>query len=116
MVATGFGMMQEMAASNTVLQTIVDDDKRGRVMSFYSMAIMGMTPFGSLFAGIVAARIGAPYTLAIGGACCIAGAAWFVSKLPEIRRHIRPIYSRLGILPVIAEGIQAATLQVEQEE
>jgi MFS family permease len=116
MVATGFGMMQEMAASNTVLQTIVDEDKRGRVMSFYSMAIMGMTPFGSLFAGILAARIGAPATLAIGGACCIAGAAWFLSKLPEIRRHIRPIYSRLGILPVIAEGIQAATLHVEQEE
>jgi predicted MFS family arabinose efflux permease len=105
-----------MAASNTVLQTIVDDDKRGRVMSFYSMALQGMTPFGSLFAGIVAAKIGAPFTLAIGGACCIAGALWFVNKLPQIRAHIRPIYSRLGILPVMAEGIEAATLQVEQEE
>lgn len=116
MVATGFGMMQEMAASNTVLQTIVDDDKRGRVMSFYSIALQGMAPFGSLFAGIVAARIGAPFTLAIGGACCIGGALWFVNKLPQIRAHIRPIYSRLGILPVIAEGIQAATALGQQED
>ena len=61
-------------------------------------------------------RIGAPYTLAIGGACCIVGALWFVNKLPKIRAHIRPIYSRLGILPVMADGIQAATLHVEQEE
>ncbi len=110
MVVTGFGMMQTMAASNTVLQTIVDDDKRGRVMSFYSMAFQGVTPFGSLFAGMVASRIGAPYTLAIGGACCVAGAVWFHTKLPEIRQYIRPIYRQLGILPQIAEGLEAATL------
>jgi MFS family permease len=117
MVVTGFGMMQAMAASNTVLQTIVDDDKRGRVMSFYTMAFQGMTPFGSLFAGILAARIGAPFTLAIGGACCIAGGVWFVNKLPEIRKHIRPIYGRLGILPQIAEGLEAAAvLQVPPED
>ncbi len=117
MVVTGFGMMQQMAASNTVLQTIVEDDKRGRVMSFYSMAFQGMAPFGSLFAGIVAARIGAPFTLAIGGACCIAGALWFLSKLPQIRAHIRPIYGRLGILPEIAEGLQAAAvLQIPPED
>ena len=116
MVATGFGMMQQMAASNTVLQTIVEDDKRGRVMSFYSICIQGMMPFGSLFAGILAARIGAPYTLAIGGACCIAGALWFLSKLPEVRNHIRPIYREMGILPQIAQGIQAAALQAQQED
>jgi MFS family permease len=110
MVVTGFGMMQTMAASNTVLQTIVDEDKRGRVMSFYSIAFLGITPFGSLFAGMVASRIGAPYTIAIGGACCIAGAIWFVNKLPQIRQYIRPIYRRLGILPEIAEGIEAAAL------
>ena len=75
-----------------------------------------MTPFGSLFAGILAARIGAPYTLAIGGACCIAGALWFLSKLPEVRKHIRPIYRQMGILPQIAQGIQAAALQAQQEE
>jgi MFS family permease len=110
MVVTGFGMMQTMAANNTVLQTIVDDDKRGRVMSFYSMAFLGMTPFGSLFAGMVASRIGAPYTIAIGGACCVVGAIWFINKLPEIRKYIRPIYRKLGILPEIAEGIEAAAL------
>ncbi len=117
MVGTGFGMMQQMAASNTVLQTIVDDDKRGRVMSFYSMAFQGMAPFGSLFAGIIASRIGAPFTLAIGGACCIAGGFWFLSKLQEIRRRIRPIYRKLGILPEIARGMQAAAaLEVPPED
>ncbi len=116
MVAAGFGMMQQMAATNTVLQTIVEDDKRGRVMSFYSICIQGMMPFGSLFAGILAARIGAPFTLAIGGACCIAGAAWFVGKLPQVRAHIRPIYREMGILPQIAQGIQAAALHAQQEE
>lgn len=116
MVATGFGMMQTMAASNTVLQTIVDEDKRGRVMSFYSMAFQGMAPFGSLIAGVVASRIGAPYTLAIGGTLCVTGALWFVSKLRLIRAHIRPIYRQLGILPQVAEGMQAATaLQVPPE-
>ena len=116
MVVTGFGMMQQMAASNTVLQTIADEDKRGRVMSFYSMAFQGMAPFGSLFAGIVASRIGAPYTLAIGGVCCIAGGFWFTGKLRQIRAFIRPIYRKLGILPEIADGIQAATaLQVPPE-
>ena len=116
MVVTGFGMMQQMAASNMVLQTIADEDKRGRVMSFYSVAFQGMAPFGSLFAGIVANRIGAPYTLAIGGFFCIAGGLWFIGKLPQIRALIRPIYRKLGILPEIADGIQAATaLQVPPE-
>ena len=69
---TGFGMMQQMAASNTILQTIVEEDKRGRVMSFYAMAFLGMAPFGSLLAGVLAARVGAPLTLAIGGAVCLA--------------------------------------------
>jgi MFS family permease len=117
MVVTGFAMMQQMAASNTVLQTIVEEDKRGRVMSFYSMAFQGMAPFGSLFAGLIASHIGAPYTLAIGGCCCIAGGLWFISKLAQIRTLIRPIYRKLGILPEIADGIQAATaLQVPLED
>ncbi len=116
MVVTGFGMMQQLAASNTVLQTIVQDDKRGRVMSFYSIAFQGIAPFGSLFAGLVAARIGAPFTLAIGGSCCIAGALWFVTKLPQVRAHVRPIYRKMGILPEIAEGLQTAALQVQQED
>jgi len=109
LVLTGFGMMQQMAASNTVLQTIVEEDKRGRVMSFYSMAFMGVAPFGSLAAGIAARHIGAPLTLAIGGGLCIVGAAWFSTNLKAIRDHVRPIYRRLGILPEIASGIQAAS-------
>lgn len=94
----GFGMMQEMAASNTILQTIVEDTKRGRVMAFYSMAFQGMTPFGSLLAGTLATRIGAPQTVVLGGLACLLGSAWFWRALPEIRRTMRPIYIRLGIL------------------
>jgi MFS family permease len=104
----GFGMMQQMAASNTILQTIVEDDKRGRVMAFYSMAFMGMAPFGSLLAGALAARIGAPFTVMICGCVCIIGALIFLSQLKDIRAMIRPIYVKLGILPEIALGMQQA--------
>ncbi len=117
MVVAGGGMMQQMAASNTILQTVVDDDKRGRVMSFYLMAFMGMAPIGSLIAGSVAARIGAPYTLMFGGCACILGGAWFALHLPAIRVAVRPIYIRLGILPEISAGIsQASALLTPPEE
>ncbi len=112
----GAGMMQQMAASNTILQTIVDDDKRGRVMSFYSMAFLGMTPFGSLLEGALASRIGAPRTLMIGGCICIAGAAWFTFQLPKIRSGIRPVYVRLGILPEAAAGQIASPLPTPPED
>jgi len=109
---TGFGMMQQMAASNTILQTIVEEDKRGRVMSFYSMAFAGMAPFGSLMAGAVAARVGAPLTVVVCGILCIIGAAIFLTQLPEIRKLVRPIYVQLGILPEMASGANsAATMQ-----
>jgi len=98
-----------MTASNTILQTIVDDDKRGRVMSFYTMAFMGTAPFGSLLAGALASKVGAPNTLLIGGIACILGALVFMRKLPVIRKSIRPIYIRLGILPELATGIQVAS-------
>ena len=97
----GLGMMIQIAASNTILQTIVDDDKRGRVMSFYTMAFMGSAPFGSLFAGSMTSAIGAPNTILIGGVTCIIGAAIFAYKLPMIKSKIRPIYIKLGILPRI---------------
>jgi len=109
MFVTGMGMMVQMASSNTILQTIVDEDKRGRVMSFYAMAFVGTAPFGSLLAGGVAQRLGAPDTLLIGGACCIAGAIAFARGLPRLRRLVRPIYERLGIVPAIAEGLQRAS-------
>jgi MFS family permease len=109
MVVTGLGFMVQMAASNTVLQTIVDEDKRGRVMSFYTMAFMGTAPFGSLLAGTVAERIGAPLTLLFGGLGCIAGALWFARSLPALRRDVRPIYVRIGILPEVAAGIHTTS-------
>ena len=108
MAVTGFCMMQHMASSNTILQTIVEEDKRGRVMSFYSMAFQGTAPFGSLIAGAVAGRIGAPVTLMIGGGLCVLGGVWFACRLGEIRKVVRPIYRQLGIIPEVAAGMQAA--------
>jgi len=95
----GMGMMQGMAASNTVIQTIVTDDKRGRVMSYYTMAFMGMAPFGSLLAGTMAHKFGAPWTVVMNGSVVLLGAAWFATRLPALRRQIRPIYQEMGILP-----------------
>lgn len=109
MVLTGFGMMVQMAASNTILQTIVDEDKRGRVMSYFSMAFLGSAPFGSLFAGILAGRIGAPGTVILGGAVCLVGAAMFALNLPRLRELVRPIYVRMGILSEVAAGLGTAT-------
>jgi MFS family permease len=108
LIIAGFGMMVQMASSNTVLQTIVDDDKRGRVMSFYTMAFMGMTPFGSLMAGILADKIGAQHTLLVSGVGCILGAILFARKLPKMREIIHPIYEKMGLYPETA-GVQAAS-------
>nr|MBN2278737.1 MFS transporter [candidate division Zixibacteria bacterium] len=104
----GMGMMMQMAASNTILQTIVDDDKRGRVMSFYAMSFFGMAPLGSLLAGSLGSRIGTPVTVMIGGICCIIGALVFLYRLPALRTLVRPIYCKKGILPELATGLQAA--------
>lgn len=106
MLVCGFGMMQQMAASNTIIQTIVDDSKRGRVMSFYAVAFVGMAPFGSLLAGALAHAIGAPRTVMLSGICCLLGAAWFATRLKTIRKLIRPIYMDLGILPPVNAVIQ----------
>ena len=99
LLVTGFGMMQQMAASNTIIQTIVPEGKRGRVMSYYTMAFVGMAPFGSLLAGVLAHAMGAPLTLIFNGLGCLAGAAWFATRLKNIRSLIRPVYIDLGILP-----------------
>ena len=111
MIFIGLGMMMQTAASNTILQTITDDDKRGRVMSFYTMAIMGTAPFGSLMAGGLAKVIGTPGTIFAGGIACIIGAIFFLRKLPELRKAVRPIYVKMGIIPEVAEGIQIASEQ-----
>jgi MFS family permease len=99
MLLTGFGMMQGLTASNTIIQTLVDEKMRGRVMSYYTMAFVGMAPFGSLLAGALAHLIGAQHTVIVSGIACIAGGLWFWSRLPHIRKDMRPIYERLGILP-----------------
>jgi MFS family permease len=117
MFITGLGMMIQLAGSNTMLQTIVDDDKRGRVMSFYATSFRGVAPFGSLLAGIAAGLIGAPLTLFIGGIFCLAGAIYFWMSLPKLRKLIRPIYTKLGIIPEALQGVDAATrLSFEEKE
>jgi MFS family permease len=101
MMVVGFGMMQQFAASNTVIQTIVSDDKRGRVMSYWTMAYMGASPFGSLLAGSLAPILGVPGTVLLSGIGCVLGAVWFWFQIPKLRPIIRPIYQQLGILPVM---------------
>ena len=100
MLVTGFGMMQGITASNTILQTLVDEKMRGRVMSYYTMAFVGMAPFGSLLAGTLAHAVGAQNTVIVSGIACIAGSIWFWTRLGRIRKEMRPIYERLGIVPV----------------
>jgi MFS family permease len=115
----GFGMMLHMASSNTLLQTVVDEDKRGRVMSLYTMAFLGLTPFGSLLTGSLASRIGVQLTLALCGLLCLFFAFCFTFLLPEIRRTIRPVYIKMGILPEeVNTAIQTASqlAQVTEKE
>ncbi|HNC73622.1 MAG TPA: MFS transporter [Elusimicrobiota bacterium] len=110
MMVAGFGFMTQMAASNTVLQTIVEDDKRGRVMSLFVFAFLGTAPLGSLLAGGLADRLGAPWTLRLGGLGCVLGSLWFFRQLPQLRLAIRPIYLKLGILREVAEGIERVSV------
>ena len=98
MFLTGFGMIVQIASANTILQSIVEEDKRGRVMSIYTTAIIGMAPIGNLFAGALASLIGAPNTLILSGSACIIGSLLFALKLPHIRKKVRPIYVKMGII------------------
>lgn len=117
LVFAGFGVMLQIASSNTILQTIVDDDKRGRIMSLYTMAFMGMAPFGSLLAGALAGLIGTPITVLIGGISCLIGSLIFACWLPTFRKYVRPVYVRMGIIPEVAAGIGAASeMTVPPEE
>ena len=116
-LVAGAGMMQGMAASNTIVQTLVDEDKRGRVMSYYTMAFMGMAPFGSLLAGTMAHAIpptplwivsgpvlaGAQWTVILNGLVVVLGALWFSTRLPALRVVVRPIYQEMGIIPAAQE-------------
>lgn len=115
MVLAGFGIMASTAAMNTILQTLVEEEMRGRVMALYTMAFIGLSPVGALFGGAVAERMGAPLTVGIGGVACVAIALWFARALPELREMVRPIYQRMGILPEVATGLQSAAHTAVQE-
>jgi MFS family permease len=117
----GWGMITNFAASNTILQTIIDDDKRGRVMSLFATSFIGMTPFGVLIAGALASHltrdpfVAASRTLLIMSAVCLVATVRFWMKLPYMRQFIRPIYIERGILPQIAEGLQMAAAPAPTE-
>jgi MFS family permease len=98
LLIAGFGSILLVASSNTFLQTIVEEDKRGRLMSLFIMSFIGMVPLGNLFAGSLANVIGAPHTLTISGIGCVLGSFIFHRQLPSLRPLIRPIYLKLGIL------------------
>ena len=106
----GGAFMVQMAATNTVLQTLVEDRLRGRVMAFYTMAFFGTAPIGSLLAGVAADRFGAPWAIGVSGAACLAAGLWLASRLPSLRAIVRPIYIERGILPVPAVDSGTKTL------
>ena len=97
-IVAGFGIMIQGASSNTLVQTLVEDHMRGRVMAFFTMAFMGMMPFGSLLGGALGGRIGVPRTLIVCGTACGLGAIWFASRLDVWRQHAHPVYERKGML------------------
>jgi MFS family permease len=99
LVFCGFGLMVQMASSNTLLQTVTDENKRGRVMSYYTLSFRGTGTFGVFIAGALADKIGAPHTILIGGACCIIGAVYFTRKLPLLHEKIYEIYRKKGLVP-----------------
>jgi len=99
MVFVGFGLMQGASVSNMIVQSLVSEDKRARVMSYYTMAFFGAAPFGSLLAGALAHKIGAPHTVMLTGAVCILGSLWFTIELPKVKAGMRPIYQEQGLLP-----------------
>lgn len=98
MPVVGGGFMVALASTNTIVQTLVAEQLRGRVMAFYAVAFLGTAPIGSLFAGAIAERYGAPVAIVFGGVACIAGAGWFMTRLPGIRKLVRPIYIEQGII------------------
>lgn len=108
LVLSGFALMMATASVNTVIQTLVSDDMRGRVMGFYAMVFIGVTPVGSLFGGAIATRLGAPVTVALGGLGCVALAALFGPRLSHLGDEIRR-REESGVLPEVASGLQTAS-------
>ena len=115
MLFVGFGLMQGAAISNTIIQSLVAEDKRARVMSYYTMAFFGAAPFGSLLAGALAQFIGAPHTVILTGLSCLLGALWFTFRLPKVRAIIRPIYQEMGLMrPTVAGLALFVTISVSR--
>lgn len=113
----GFGFMIQLASSNTVLQTLADDDKRGRVMSFYTLSFLGVAPFGSLLAGNLAHWLSAQASVCIGGVICFAAALMLHTRILEISSLLHPVPARRGrIAPEIASGIDAASQLQDPKE
>ena len=99
MVFAGFGMMQAASVSNTIIQSLAPEDKRARVMSYYTMAFFGASLFGSLLTGALAQQAGAPHTVILSGAFCVAASLWFTIELPKVMAVMRPVYREMGLLP-----------------
>jgi MFS family permease len=116
MVVVGWGMMQGLTASNTIIQTLVPEDKRGRVMSYYTMAFVGMAPFGSLLAGELAHVFGAPRAVQMTGVVCCLGGAWFLTQMRAVRREMRPVYEEMGILPARLKAAAETAVEVETSQ
>ncbi len=108
-VVTGFAVMLTTASINTVLQTLVPDDLRGRVMALYTMAFVGMTPIGGLVGGAIAARVGAPVAVVAGGIGCIALAGWFGRRIAPLREIVLEMYAERGVILEVAHGLQGAS-------
>jgi MFS family permease len=106
----GAGMMITMAAANTIIQTVVEEELRGRVMAFYTMAFLGTAPLGSLMAGVLADRVGPTHTILLGGIACVVAAGWFATRLPRFRQLVRPIYLERGILVAAGSDSQVKSL------
>lgn len=106
LAVTGGGFFVQLAGTNTLLQTIVDEEFRGRVMGFYTMAFFGTLPIGSLIAGVAADHIGGMATIRVGGLLCLVAAGWFATKLPLLRRIVYPLYIKRGIMaaPAVDTG------------
>ncbi len=107
LVFAGFGLIQSASVANTIVQSLVSEDKRARVMSYYTMAFFGAAPLGSLLAGMLAHRIGAPHTVMLTGAFCLAGALWFTFQLPRLHSDMEAVYRDKGLLPVDDEQLVA---------
>ena len=118
LIPVGFSMMTQMSSSNTLIQAMVPDELRGRVMSVYSMMFMGMAPLGALLAGTLAGIMGAPYTVALGGAVCILGSLIFFLRLPNLREEGRKMIIAMQMtagVPASKASFQTPTLTSERE-